>query len=135
MIRWKEVLDMDEVIKQIEEEPKKKRRTAEEIAADKKAREEQLNKDAEKARNDIEEINRQMEELKKRMTEAKRKLQSNRNSIRTNRAMKLYGDLIASLGFDELEKSCVTEADFDNLSDMVKKHVRKLVKVSKNISD
>ena len=110
------------------EKKPKKRRTAEEIAADKLAREKQLNDDAMTAKSNIADMEKQIAEMQAKIAEEKKKLKSNRNSIRTNKAMKLYGDLIAMLGFDSEEKACATAADFDDLSEKVKNKVKELLK-------
>lgn len=110
------------------EQKPKKRRTAEEIAADKLAREKKLNEDAEAAKVNISTWEKEIAEAQARIAEEKKKLKSNRNAIRTHKAMKLYGDLIAILGFDEEEKACATEADFDELAESVKNKVKDLLK-------
>ena len=110
------------------EQKPKKRRTAEEIAADKLAREKKLNEDAEAAKVNIFTWEKEIAEAQARIAEEKKKLKSNRNAIRTHKAMKLYGDLIAILGFDEEEKACATEADFDELAESVKNKVKDLLK-------
>ena len=48
--------------------------------------------------------------------------------------MKLYGDLVAMLDFDDMEKACATEADFDKLAVLVKDKVKALIKLEKKIS-
>ena len=113
------------------EQKPKKRRTAEEIAADKLAREKKLNEDAEAAKVNISTWEKEIAEAQARIAEEKKKLKSNRNAIRTHKAMKLYGDLIAILGFDEEEKACATEADFDELAESVKNKVKDLLKKKK----
>lgn len=110
---------------------KKKRRSAKEIAEDKLKREQQLNSDAETAKANIAEYKKQMEELQKKIAEEENKRKSNRNVIRTHRAMKLYGDLIAMLGFDADEKACASESDFDALAVSVKEKVKSLLNAEK----
>ena len=106
---------------------KKKRRSAKEIAEDKLKREKQLNSDAETAKANIAEYKKQMAELQKKIEAEEKKRTSNRNAIRTHKAMKLYGDLIAMLGFDTEEKACATETDFDELAVLVKDKVKVLL--------
>ena len=121
---------MDEekkVMEELEQKPKK-RRTAEEIAADKLARGKKLNEDAETAKTNISDMEKQIADMQAKIAEEKKKLKSNRNAIRTHKAMKLYGDLVAMLGFDEEEKACATESDFDALSEKVKNKVKDLLK-------
>ena len=120
---------MDEEKKVNEQEVKpKRRRTAEEIAAAKLAREKKLNEDAVEAKANIANMEKQIAEMQAQIAEEKKKLKSNRNTIRTHKAMKLYGDLIEMLGFGEVEKACATEADFDNLADSVKTKLKELLK-------
>lgn len=125
---------MDEEKKVTEEQQQqpKKRRTAEQIAADKLAREKQLNEEAEAAKANISTWEKEIAETMAKIAEEKKKLKSNRNAIRTNKAMKLYGDLVAILGFDAEEKACATASDFDDLADKVKARVKSLLKSEKS---
>lgn len=109
------------------QETPKKRRSKKEIAEDKLKREKQLNSDAETAKANIAEYKKQMAELQKKIEAEEKKRTSNRNAIRTHKAMKLYGDLIAMLGFDTEEKACATETDFDELAVLVKDKVKVLL--------
>lgn len=110
---------------------KNKRRKKAEIAAEKLAREKQLNSDAEAAKTNIANYKKQMAELQKLIDEEENKRKSNRNAVRTHKAMQLYGDLIAILGFDAEEKACATEADFDDLAVKVKDKVKVLLNSKK----
>ena len=122
-------MDNDKKINENEQEPKpKRRRTAEEIAAERLARERRLNEDAEAAKANITEMEKQIAEYQLKIEEARKKLTSNRNAIRTHKAMKLYGDLIAMLGYESMEKACATESDFDKLAELVKYKVQSLIR-------
>lgn len=93
-----------------------------------------MNLSAEEARHIIQEKKKLIEQLQKEIQSETKKMQKNRNSIRTHKAMKLYGDLIAILGYDEIEKNCFTEKDFDSLAESMKNKVRTLVKQEKKNS-
>ena len=126
---------MDEEKKVIDKpEQSKKRRTAEEIAADRLAREKKIDAEAEAAKVNIEDMEKQIAAMQKKVVEEKKKLKTSRNTVRTHKAMKLYGDLVAMLGFDEMEKACATESDFDKLAVLVKDKVKSLIKLEKKIS-
>jgi len=43
----------------------------------------------------------------------------NRNKIRTPFAMKIFADVIAMLGLDEMEKQCQTADDYKRLQQVV----------------
>ena len=75
-----------------------------------------MNLSAEEARHIIQEKKKLIEQLQKEIQSETKKMQKNRNSIRTHKAMKLYGDLIAILGYDEIEKNkSVYRQDLINL--------------------
>ncbi len=93
-----------------------------------------MNDDAEAARRNIIEIKKRMVELQKEINESEKKLKSNRNSIRTHKAMKLYGDIISILGFQEKERLCYTEKDFDRLAVSIKTRIKELIRMETQLN-
>lgn len=107
----------------------KKRRTAEEIAADKLAREKQLIKDAEEARANIVDYEKQIAALLEQKKEAEKILKNGRNASRTHGGMIIFGDLVNVLGFKDKEKSCYTSSDYEDLRKMMISKVKALIKL------
>lgn len=107
----------------------KKRRTAEEIAADKLAREKQLIQDAEEARADIINYEKQIAALLAQKKEAEKKLKNGRNASRTHGGMIIFGDLVNVLGFKEKEKACYTTSDYEDLRKIMISKVKALMKL------
>ena len=107
----------------------KKRRTAEEIAADKLAREKQLIKDAEEARANIVDYEKQIAALLEQKKEAEKILKNGRNASRTHGGMIIFGDLVNVLGFKDKEKACYTSSDYEDLRKMMISKVKALMKL------
>ena len=111
------------------QESTKKRRTAEEIAADKLAREKKLMQDAEEAQADIIIYEKQIAELLSQKKEAEKKLKNGRNASRTHGGMIIFGDLVNVLGFKEKEKACYTTSDYEDLRKIMISKVKALIKL------
>ncbi len=107
----------------------KKRRTAEEIAADKLAREKKLMQDAEEAQANIINYEKQIAELLSQKKEAEKILKNGRNASRTHAGMKIFGDLVNVLGFKEKEKACYTTSDYEDLRKIMISKVKALMKL------
>lgn len=111
------------------QESTKKRRTAEEIAADKLAREKKLIQEAEEAQANIIDYEKQIAVLLAQKKEAEKKLKDGRNASRTHAGMKIFGDLVNVLGFKEKEKTCYTTSDYEDLRKMMISKVKALMQL------
>ena len=110
-------------------ESTKKRRTAEEIAADKLAREKKLIQEAEEAQTHIIDYEKQIAALLEQKKEAEKILKNGRNASRTHGGMIIFGDLVNVLGFKDKEKACYTSSDYEELRKMMLSKVKALMKL------
>ena len=111
------------------QESTKKRRTAEEIAADKLAREKKLMQDAEEAQAHIVDYEKQIAALLAQKKEAEKTLKNGRNAYSTHGGMIIFGDLVNVLGFKDKEKACYTTSDYEDLRKMMISKVKALMKL------
>lgn len=108
-------------------EPKKKRRSREELQAAMEAEDLKKMEEAEKAAKELAEDAKLLEEIKKRMEANKRKVKNGRNRARTSVGMATYSKVVSKLGFFQREKDCQLRSDFEKLQEDILKRIAELI--------
>ena len=108
-------------------EPKKTRRSREEVQAAMEAEDLKKMEEAEQAAKDILADEKLLEEIKKRMEANKRKVKNVRNKARTAVGMATYSKVVTKLGLFQQEKACQTKSDFEKLQADILKRIAELI--------